>query len=76
MPAQIIDGKTLAETVRNQVAVETRQLIHDTGIVPHLAAVLVGSDPASEVYVRNKERVPEGGTQEYIASTRCRNDAG
>ena len=56
MPAQIIDGKTLAETVRNQVAVETRQLIHDTGIVPHLAAVLVGSDPASEVYVRNKER--------------------
>ena len=56
MPAQIIDGKTLAETVRNQVAVETRQLIYDTGIVPHLAAVLVGSDPASEVYVRNKER--------------------
>ena len=56
MPAQIIDGKTIAETVRNQVAAETQQLIRDTGIVPHLAAVLVGNDAASEVYVRNKER--------------------
>ena len=56
MPAQIIDGKAIAETVRNQVAAETQQLIRDTGIVPHLAAVLVGNDPASEVYVRNKER--------------------
>jgi len=56
MPAQIIDGKAIAESVRNQVAVETQQLISDTGIIPHLAAVLVGNDPASEVYVRNKER--------------------
>ena len=56
MPAQIIDGKAIAETVRNQVAAETQQLIRDTGVVPHLAAVLVGNDPASEVYVRNKER--------------------
>lgn len=56
MPAQIIDGKAIAETVRNHVAAETEQLIRDTGIVPHLAAVLVGNDPASEVYVRNKER--------------------
>jgi len=56
MPVQIIDGKAIAESVRNQVAVETQQLISDTGIIPHLAAVLVGNDPASEVYVRNKER--------------------
>ena len=56
MPAQIIDGKTIAESVRTQVAAETQQLLRDTGIVPHLAAVLVGNDPASEVYVRNKER--------------------
>ena len=56
MPAQIIDGKAIAENVRNQVAAETQQLIFDRGIVPHLAAVLVGNDPASEVYVRNKER--------------------
>ena len=56
MPAQIIDGKAIAESVRNQVAAETQTLIGETGIVPHLAAVLVGNDPASEVYVRNKER--------------------
>lgn len=59
MSAQIIDGKAIAESTRNQVAVETQQLISDTGIVPHLAAVLVGNDPASEVYVRNKERACE-----------------
>jgi methylenetetrahydrofolate dehydrogenase (NADP+)/methenyltetrahydrofolate cyclohydrolase len=56
MAAQIIDGKAIAETVRSQVAAETQQLIRDRGIVPHLAAVLVGNDPASEAYVRNKER--------------------
>ena len=56
MPAQVIDGKSIAESVRNQIAAQTHQLINDTGIVPHLAAVLVGNDPASEVYVRNKER--------------------
>ena len=56
MPAQIIDGKAIAESVRNQVAAETQLLISDTGVLPHLAAVLVGNDPASEVYVRNKER--------------------
>ncbi|MCA9008239.1 MAG: bifunctional methylenetetrahydrofolate dehydrogenase/methenyltetrahydrofolate cyclohydrolase FolD [Planctomycetaceae bacterium] len=56
MSAQIIDGKAIAETVRNQVAVETQRLISESGIIPHLAAVLVGNDPASEVYVRNKER--------------------
>ena len=59
MPAQIIDGKAIAESVRNQVAVETQQLLSATGIIPHLAAVLVGKDPASEVYVRNKERACE-----------------
>ncbi len=59
MTAQIIDGKAIAESVRNQVALETKQLISTTGIVPHLAAVLVGNDPASEVYVRNKERACE-----------------
>ncbi len=59
MPAQIVDGKAIAESVRNQVAVETQQLLSATGIIPHLAAVLVGKDPASEVYVRNKERACE-----------------
>ena len=56
MSAQIIDGKAIAKSVRLEVAAATRQLITARGIVPHLAAILVGNDPASEVYVRNKER--------------------
>ncbi|MCP1367446.1 bifunctional methylenetetrahydrofolate dehydrogenase/methenyltetrahydrofolate cyclohydrolase, partial [Halomonas sp. BBD48] len=54
MSAQLIDGKAIAAQVRQQVArqVKTR---HATGKrIPGLAVVLVGEDPASEVYVRNK----------------------
>ena len=54
MPAQIIDGKALAQTIREGIAEEVRLLEKDTGIKPGLAAVLVGDDPASAVYVRNK----------------------
>ncbi|SHF12244.1 methylenetetrahydrofolate dehydrogenase (NADP+) / methenyltetrahydrofolate cyclohydrolase [Modicisalibacter ilicicola DSM 19980] len=59
MPAQLIDGKAIAEKVHQQVArqVETRRL--QNGRVPGLAVVLVGDDPASEVYVRNKHRACE-----------------
>lgn len=54
MPAQIIDGKTLAQTIREGIAEEVRLLEKDTGVKPGLAAVLVGDDPASAVYVKNK----------------------
>jgi methylenetetrahydrofolate dehydrogenase (NADP+) / methenyltetrahydrofolate cyclohydrolase len=54
VPAQIIDGKVLAQTIREGIAEEVRLLEKDTGIKPGLAAVLVGDDPASAVYVRNK----------------------
>ena len=54
MAAQLIDGKIYAERLRNQVAVEVAQLRADYGIQPGLAVVLVGSDPASEIYVRSK----------------------
>ena len=54
MPAQIIDGKALAQTIREGIAEEVRLLEKDTGIKPGLAAVLVGDDPASAVYVKNK----------------------
>jgi methylenetetrahydrofolate dehydrogenase (NADP+)/methenyltetrahydrofolate cyclohydrolase len=54
VPAQIIDGKALAQTIREGIAEEVRLLEKDTGIKPGLAAVLVGDDPASAVYVRNK----------------------
>lgn len=59
MPASIIDGKVISASVREQVTEDTAKFIAETGIVPHLAAVLVGDDPASQVYVRNKERACE-----------------
>lgn len=59
MPAQIIDGKRIAEKLRGDIARETADFKSKTGIVPHLAAVLVGDDPASAVYVRNKQTACE-----------------
>ncbi|PCJ77009.1 MAG: bifunctional methylenetetrahydrofolate dehydrogenase/methenyltetrahydrofolate cyclohydrolase FolD [Rhodobacteraceae bacterium] len=53
MTADIIDGKAFAATVREKVAVHVATL-KAQGITPGLAVVLVGEDPASEVYVRNK----------------------
>ncbi|MEM7686179.1 MAG: tetrahydrofolate dehydrogenase/cyclohydrolase catalytic domain-containing protein, partial [Pseudomonadota bacterium] len=54
MPAKIIDGKAFAATVRAQVAEHVTQLKDNHGITPGLAVVLVGEDPASQVYVRSK----------------------
>ncbi|WP_343501785.1 bifunctional methylenetetrahydrofolate dehydrogenase/methenyltetrahydrofolate cyclohydrolase FolD [Alloyangia pacifica] len=54
MSATIIDGKAFAEKVRTQVAAHVSRLKDEHGITPGLAVVLVGEDPASEVYVRNK----------------------
>ena len=52
--ARIIDGKTLAERVRAEAAVEVAKLRASHGITPGLAVVLVGDDPASQIYVRSK----------------------
>ncbi|MGB0865364.1 MAG: bifunctional methylenetetrahydrofolate dehydrogenase/methenyltetrahydrofolate cyclohydrolase FolD [Granulosicoccaceae bacterium] len=54
--ATIIDGKATAEALRNDLSKEVAQLIETTGIQPGLAVVLVGEDPASQVYVRNKAK--------------------
>ena len=54
MNAQLIDGKAFAARVRGQVAEHVARLKQDHGIVPGLAVVLVGEDPASQVYVRSK----------------------
>lgn len=59
MPAQIIDGKALALCLREEIAQKVSVLEKDTGIKPGLAAVLVGDDPASAVYVRNKKKACE-----------------
>lgn len=55
--ADIIDGKAFAATLRQKVAAQVARLQAEYGIVPGLAVVLVGEDPASTVYVRNKERM-------------------
>jgi methylenetetrahydrofolate dehydrogenase (NADP+) / methenyltetrahydrofolate cyclohydrolase len=59
MPATRIDGKKLAARVREEVRLAAAELAQATGVVPGLAAVRVGADPASEVYVRNKRRACE-----------------
>ncbi|HLS19329.1 MAG TPA: bifunctional methylenetetrahydrofolate dehydrogenase/methenyltetrahydrofolate cyclohydrolase FolD [Paracoccaceae bacterium] len=56
MTAKIIDGKAIAADLRAEVARQVAKLKADHGITPGLAVVLVGEDPASEVYVRNKNR--------------------
>ena len=55
MPARILDGKALAQTIKEQVASEVATLRERTGRVPGLTVVLVGDEPASRVYVRNKQ---------------------
>jgi methylenetetrahydrofolate dehydrogenase (NADP+)/methenyltetrahydrofolate cyclohydrolase len=79
MPAQILDGKNLAKQIRRELADEVAVFHKESGITPTLAAVLVGDDPASEVYVRNKrkdceevgiasvlEKLPAETTQEQL----------
>ena len=56
MPATIIDGVAMARDIRAEVAEGVREMNAKHSVVPGLAVVLVGGDPASAVYVRNKER--------------------
>ena len=51
---QLIDGKILSDTIKNEIKLEVDQLILRGGKRPHLAAVLIGNNPASEAYVGNK----------------------
>lgn len=59
MTARILDGKQIAAEIRTEVARDVASLIAAGGPLPCLAAVLVGENPASEVYVRNKQRACE-----------------
>ena len=81
MTATILDGKALAHQIQAELAEEVADFIENNGVVPCLAAVLVGEDPASEVYVRNKRRacerlgiesqlhrLPAGATQDELLS--------
>ena len=66
MTAKIIDGKAFAARVRGAVAAHVARLKEENGITPGLAVVLVGEDPASEVYVRSKgKQTVEVGMNSY-----------
>lgn len=66
MTAKIIDGKAFAGKVREKVAAHVARLKQDHGVTPGLAVVLVGEDPASQVYVRSKGRqTVETGMNSY-----------
>ncbi len=59
MAARVIDGKAVAAEVRERVRVDVAAYEAEAGRVPTLATVIVGEDPASEIYVRNKHRACE-----------------
>ena len=68
--AKLISGKIVSVKVRNEVKKETEELRENHGIVPGLAVILVGNDPASQVYVRNTlslhDALPIYATQEQL----------
>lgn len=59
MAARVIDGKAVGAAVRERVAREVSEFAAERGSTPQLVTVIVGDDPASEVYVRNKHRACE-----------------
>jgi len=77
--AKIIDGKAISAAIRGEIAAEVEQMKKNNGFVPGLAVIIVGEDPASQVYVRNKKKdcdetginsivhaLPENTTQEEL----------
>jgi methylenetetrahydrofolate dehydrogenase (NADP+)/methenyltetrahydrofolate cyclohydrolase len=66
MTAQLIDGKGTAATIHEEIKAEVEQLREEYGVVPGLATVLVGENPASQFYVRSKQkRCAEVGIQSF-----------
>lgn len=59
MTAQLLDGRELARQLQDEIQEEVAAFVRQAGVTPGLAAVLVGEDPASEVYVRNKQKACE-----------------
>lgn len=59
MTAKLLDGKGMAESIRGEIRQSVADFVADSGVTPCLAAVLVGEDEASEVYVRSKRRACE-----------------
>jgi methylenetetrahydrofolate dehydrogenase (NADP+)/methenyltetrahydrofolate cyclohydrolase len=66
MTAKIIDGKMIAAELRGKVADAVHRLARDRGIIPGLAVVLVGDNPASKIYVGSKKKMTvAGGMRSY-----------
>ena len=57
--ANIIDGKRISAEIRSEIKAETEAFVNEYGYRPGLAVIIVGEDPASQVYVRNKRRACE-----------------
>jgi methylenetetrahydrofolate dehydrogenase (NADP+)/methenyltetrahydrofolate cyclohydrolase len=67
MPAKILDGKQLAQTMQAEIAATVAAFTQKHGIRPGLAAVLVGDNPASQIYVRNKRRAcQQAGIESWL----------
>lgn len=54
--AKLIDGKAISKQIREEIAAETAEFAKKSGVTPGLAVIIVGEDPASQVYVRNKRK--------------------
>jgi len=67
--AELIDGKAFAQGLRTKVADEAAKLKNDHGITPTLAVVLVGTDPASQVYVKSKSKLAKKAGLKAIDKT-------
>ena len=66
MVAKLIDGKSFAAHIRSEIATQVKGLLDSKGIKPGLAVILVGEDPASQVYVRSKgKQTIEVGMNSY-----------
>ena len=79
MPAQILDGLATAKQIREEIKTDVEKLTAETGVTPHLAVIIVGTDPASQVYVNMKKKaalaagmlstvheLPENSSQEQV----------
>jgi methylenetetrahydrofolate dehydrogenase (NADP+) / methenyltetrahydrofolate cyclohydrolase len=74
MPAAILDGKAVAAKVLADVRAGVDSLRASTGTAPTLAVVLVGEDPPSQIYVRNKKRAADGvgiGSRDFLFPGGC-----
>ena len=69
MTAQLIDGKLMAANIRSQIKEQVEDYVKAGNRRPALAVILVGEDPASQIYVRNKHKACEDCGMESLAYT-------